>query len=357
MKRNNNIKVKKAFNLDEVGIQFFVPNNMALYKSGKPCHGFGQIKYGEGSVYTGEVYFDGKEYHKLGYGRQEFTYSSLGSVDLNINEKIYMFVGNFNYRKTNWIYGNGVLYYRDLEGKPSRFVKGFFSCLDKTDEYIGKFDYSLLIDGYKKEMESDYTKKFSLIPNELKDLENIVTPDTLFIGDSYFEFWHYENFAGVGATFKESFDPSRFLNIGVGGTKYSDWDELIENIRHLPKFKNIVLNLGFNDLHFSKKNTITKVYNDMINILNKINDIFDYPNIYMLNVCHSPANNSLYNKEVSYNKLIKRKAKKLGVTLIDNSRAVFDKNLEVNVFDSDRVHLNSIGYKIMFEEIKKYIGD
>ena len=148
MKRNNNIKVKKAFKLDEVGIQFFVPNNMALYKSGKPCHGFGQIKYGEGSVYIGEVYFDGKEFHKLGYGRQDFTYSLIGNVDSIINEKIYLFVGEFDYRKTNWIYGNGVLYYRDLEGKPSRFVKGFFSCLNKTDEYKGEFDYSLLIDGY-----------------------------------------------------------------------------------------------------------------------------------------------------------------------------------------------------------------
>lgn len=353
MKRNKNIKVKNSFKIDGVGIQFFVPNNNELYKKRKPCHGFGQIKYGEGSIYTGEVYFDGIDYHKLGYGRQEFTYSLIGEVDPMINEKMYLFVGNFDYRKTNWIYGNGVLYYRDLEGKPSRFVKGFFSCLNKTGEYKGDFDYSLLVDGYNKEMESDYVKKFSLIPSEIEDLDDVVDYDTLFIGDSYFEFLHNKNFAGT--TFKESFDRTKYLNIGVGGTKYSDWDELLENIRNFPRFRNIVLNLGFNDLHFSKKNTPNKVYNDMVNILNKLNDIFDKPNIYMLNVCHSPSNKSLYKKEVRYNKLIKKNAKELKVTIIDNSKAIYEKNLEVNVFDLDNVHLNSIGYEVMLKEINKFL--
>ena len=169
MKRNSNIKVYNSFKVNGNGINFFVPNDKELYKKGKPTYGFGQIKYAEGSVYTGEVYFDGTNYHKLGYGKQEFTFSGLGCVDPVINEKIYLFVGEFDYTKTNWIYGNGVLYYRDPEGNPSRFVKGFFSCLDKVAEYKGEFDYSLLVDGYSKEMESDYVKKFCLIQPELDD--------------------------------------------------------------------------------------------------------------------------------------------------------------------------------------------
>ena len=241
MRRNQNIKIYNSFKINNIGINFFVPNNKELYKKKKPCHGFGQIKYAEGSVYTGEVYFDGLDYHKLGYGKQEFTYSTLGNVDPVINEKIYLFVGQFDYRKTNWIYGNGVLYYRDLDGNPSRFVKGFFSCLDKINEYKGEFDYSLLIDGYNKNMESDYVKKFILIENEINDLKLIKEYDTLFIGDSYFEFWHYKEFAKD--IFKTVYDSTRYLNIGVGGTKYSDWLELLDNITYFPKFKNIVINL------------------------------------------------------------------------------------------------------------------
>ena len=353
MRRNQNIKIYNSFKINNIGINFFVPNNKELYKKKKPCHGFGQIKYAEGSVYTGEVYFDGLDYHKLGYGKQEFTYSTLGNVDPVINEKIYLFVGQFDYRKTNWIYGNGVLYYRDLDGNPSRFVKGFFSCLDKINEYKGEFDYSLLIDGYNKNMESDYVKKFILIENEINDLKLIKEYDTLFIGDSYFEFWHYKEFAKD--IFKTVYDSTRYLNIGVGGTKYSDWLELLDNITYFPKFKNIVINLGFNDLHYAKKNTPKKVYQMMLNVINKINIMFDKPNIYILNVCHSPAYASLYNKEVNFNKLLKKNEKKLGITVINNSKVIDIKNKEINVFDVDNVHLNHIGYEIMFNEINKYI--
>ena len=65
---------------------------------------------------------------------------------------------------------------------------------------------------------------------------------TLFIGDSYFEFWHNKNFAGT--TFKESFDRTKYLNIGVGGTKYSDWDELLENINITVNRKEVVKNIS-----------------------------------------------------------------------------------------------------------------
>ena len=354
MKRNRNIKVFKEFAKDKEGIVFFVPNNSELYKKKRPCHGFGQIKYGEGSVYTGEVYFDGTSYHKLGFGKQEFTYSFLGNIDPEINEKIYMFVGMFDYRQTNWIYGNGVLYYRDLNGNPSRFVKGFFTCLNKTEEYVGEFDYSLLLEGYTIEMESNYVKKFKLIKSEIDDIEQIYEPDTLFIGDSYFEFWHNPYFAGK-FVFKNIYDYTKYLNIGVGGTKYSDWEELLDGVKHFPKFKNIVINLGFNDLHFSRKHTPKIVFNVMCKIIDKVRLMFDEPNIFILNVCHSPGCKGMYNKEIYYNKMLKKNADKLGVTIIDNSKAIAEKNKIENVFDIDNIHLNSIGYEVMIKEINKYL--
>lgn len=353
MRRNKNIKVFESFKNNDNGIVFFTPNNEAMYKKNKPCHGFGQIKYAEGSVYTGEVYFDGLNYHKQGYGKQEFTFSTLGGIDPVINEKPYLFVGHFDWRKTNWIYGNGVLYYRDPSGKPSRFVKGFFACMDKIKEYKGEFDYSLLVAGYTKDMESDYVKEFILLKHEVEDVKDITVADTLFFGDSYFEFWHYEKFAGT--PFKQVYDTTKYLNIGVGGTKYSDWDKMLDNLPPYPKFKNVVINLGFNDLHHQKNKSATEVFNMMVKIINKVKTMFDNPNIYVLNVCHSPGCAALYEKEVRYNKMLAKNAKKLGITVIDNSKAIYNKNLEINVFDEDNIHLNSIGYEVMLSEINKVI--
>lgn len=353
MRHNSNIKVFDTFKSNTPGIQCFVPNNRELYKKGKPCHGFGRIKYGEGSIYTGEIYFDGKEYHKFGFGRQDFTFSTIGAVDPAINEKIYCFVGNFDHRKTNRIYGNGVMYYRDLNGNPSRFVKGFFYGLDRIDNYKGEFDYSTLEEGYSDELESEYAKKFSLIQSEIDDLANVTEYDTLFFGDSYFELWHDSHFSGK--TFKETYDTTKYLDIGVGGTKYSDWIKLLDQITYFPKFKNIVINLGFNDVHYCRKNTPAKVFRDLVEVLAKVRKIFGNPNVYILSICHAPGCTALYDKEIRYNQILFKNAKKLGVTIIDNCSAVDARYKEVNVYDADGIHLNPEGYKVMVAEIAKHL--
>ena len=45
--------------------------------------------------------------------------------------------------------------------------------------------------------------------------------------------------------------------------------------------------------------------------------------------------------------------RKLGITIINNSLAVDNKNKEINVFDVDNVHLNPLGYEVMVEQINK----
>lgn len=351
--RSKNYKIFDNYYTNEPGVWNFIPNNVDSYKKKKPCFGFGQIKYQEGSIYTGQIYFDGKYYHKQGYGQQDFTYSTLGKIETEINEKKYLFVGYFDYKKTNWIHGNGVLYYRDVEGKPSRFVKGFFSNLSKIDEYQGEFDYSTLINGYSKEMESNYTSKLILIKKELDLLNYIEQPDTLFVGDSYFEFWHYKDY--TNHLFNDSFNYKNHLNIGVGGSKFTDWIDFAKELKDFPKFKNIVVNLGFNDLHHSRINTPTKIYNDFLKFLNVFREIFPDAKYYFLSVCHSPAYNFLKRKEVVFNNKMKNNSKINNITIIDNSNAIYEKNLNYNCYSSDLVHLNNTGYEIMCNEIKKYI--
>ncbi len=349
--KKKNYFVFDSFKKNEVGIWYFVPNNIEDYKKKKPCYGFGCIKYLEGSVYTGELYFDGLNYNKIGFGQQEFTYSGLGDVDPLINEKKYLYVGEYNYKKTNWIYGNGVLYYRDLNGNPSRFVKGFFAGLDKIGEYQGEFDYSKLVKGYTKEMESNYSPRRALFNYELENLNKIERLDNLFIGDSYFEFWYYNQYAGK--SFKNYFDERYNLNLGLGGSRFVDWFEYIELLKVLPPVKRIFINLGFNDLHsnFSPN----KVYKDFLKTLNDIRNIFPKTEIYLLNVVHSPAFPTYYKKEVKLNEILNKNAKENNIIILDNNSKIKAKNYKISCFHEDLIHLNEIGYIEMYNLIKEVI--
>ena len=55
----------------------FVPKDEAAFEKGESTCGFGIICYGEGSVYYGDIYFDGKNYNKWGFGRQDFLLSTI----------------------------------------------------------------------------------------------------------------------------------------------------------------------------------------------------------------------------------------------------------------------------------------
>lgn len=341
--KNKNIVMFDNFKKGSEGVWYFIPSDMNLYKKHKPCYGFGVIKYPEGSVYSGDLYFDGKNYNKLGFGTQDFTHSTLGSVDPNINEKRALFVGKYDYRKTDWIYGNGVLYYRDLNGQPSRFIKGFFNGLDLLKPYVGEFDYSRLVEGYTKEMESDYNPRKELFNRELKYYNQVEELDTLFVGDSYFEFWYYEQFADI--TFNNVFDLKRVLNVGLGGTRFVDWLEYIPLLKDIKEPKNIVVNLGFNDLH--SRFSVRKVFNHFKAFLKTFKEIFPNSNYYFLNVVHAPGFTDFYNNEIELNNIIEKYAKLNGLHIIHNSEAVSEKQKEVHCFDLDNCHLNHAGYVVM----------
>ena len=352
--KNKNTIIFDNYYMHTPGIWYFTPNDLEKYKKNKPCYGFGQIKYSEGSLYTGEIYYDGKKFHKQGFGQQDFTYSVLSTLIPETNDKIYLFIGQFDYKKTNWINGNGVLYYRDKDGNPTRFIKGFYTNLSKIGEYQGEFDYSSLINGYNKDMESNLFFELKLINKELDFLNDIKEYDTLFIGDSYFEFWYYNEYSGKH-NFNTLFDTSKCLNISVGGTKFKDWIRFFNELEHLPKFKNIVVNLGFNDLHHSIDTNPETIYEDFLNFLDLYRTIFNESKFFILTGCHSEAYKFIYKNECKYNTLIKKYAKENNITIIDNCLAICKMQKLYNCFSNDDVHLNELGYEIMHKEIIKHL--
>lgn len=346
-------KIFDSYATDSAGVWYFIPND-GQFKKGVPCKGFGCIKYPEGSVYTGDVFYDGEAFNKLGYGKQDFTRSNIGDLIPFINEKKYKFVGKYDYRKTNWIYGNGVLYYTDVNGKPTHFCKGFFRGLEKISEYKGEFDYSKLLSGYDPSMEFDFDENIHRIETRWRDIkasfDKIGKADTVFIGDSYFELFDSPDFAGNNL-FGDIF-PDNFLNIGICGSRFSDWIGWINKLNDIVPPDRIVINLGFNDIHSGRgvKNT----YSDFIEFLRLLRGMFPKTEFYLIAVIHSPDSVRWRGEVTEYNAKIVRTAKKNDITVGEwNDRIVASGK---NCFHADEIHPNEFGYEIFARFLKELLN-
>lgn len=338
-------KIFDNFAKQTSGIHFFAPDNAADFEKNKPTAGFGSLKYNDGSVYVGGVYFDGKNYHKQGFGKQDWQITSFGgSADTTV--KRVTFIGGFDYVKTGWIYGNGVMYYVDGQGKPARFIKGFFHNVEPIGEYRGVFDYSSLMPGYTADMEYFTTERNAMFSAEIgKYVEGF---ENLFIGDSYFELWMNGEYANP--TFYESYDVNKNLNIGIGGSTFLDWAVYADRLKGLSEPKRIFINLGINDFHCGK--SAESVFDDIKVLLSKLRSIMPKSKIYVLSVVHAP--NFLYcrENEIRWNKLLAENAETLGVRVIDISPDVND-----GFFYKDKLHPNAEGYRVIKKHIDLHISE
>jgi len=345
----NYLKITAAFKTFSSGVQFFVPENPAAYAAGKPCKGFGSVRYGEGSVYYGDLYFDGKRYNKLGFGRQDFMLSGLGAFDSARKLRKAFYIGNFDYRQTDWIYGDGVMYYVDGDNRPACFVKGFFEGTNKVAAYGGSFSYENLAEGFTADMESDFDDWHSVLAAMYAQKSGLIKLKNLFIGDSYFEFWRNTEFSGKD--FYESFDVSENLNIGVGGTRFCDWIGFLTELKDIPHPERIFINLGFNDIHCN--HSAERVYGDYLKVLEILKSRFANAEIYLLNIAKTPEMADYYQEEEKFNGMTENSADKTGVKIIDMRAALDGKT---DVFYTDGVHLNPNGYKILTKKIKAVIN-
>lgn len=227
-----NLKIFSEFKTFSAGVQYFIPEDEKAYAAGKPCKGFGSVRYAEGSVYCGELYFDGKRYNKLGFGRQDFMLSELGTYNPERKLRRAFYAGSFDYRETDWIYGDGIMYYVDENNRPARFVKGFYSGVNRVAEYSGDFSADCLAQGFTPDMEGDFDEWHDVLFRMYSKKDGLKGLKNLFIGDSYFEFWCIKEFCGT--EFYDSFDGSENLNIGVGGTRFGDWIMFLDKLRDMP---------------------------------------------------------------------------------------------------------------------------
>ena len=347
---NKNILIFENFKTNSAGIWYFVPEG--VFKMGKPCKGFGSIKYVEGSVYSGDIYYDGKNFEKLGYGQQDFTLSTLSSCGAVSSDVLYKYVGKFDYRKTDWIYGNGVMYYKGADGKPTHFRKAFFSGLSVIGEYRGEFKEPLL-EGYTPEMEFFCDWKNMNAETTIKRVceryTNAENADVLFIGDSYFELAEAQDYAG-GNKFS-AFFPESYANAGIGGSTFGDWLGYLPRLKGLPQFKKIVVNLGFNDLHSTGSDEKTVYhYTEFLKLTKKI---FPKAQIYIIKTVHAPNFSEHKGLEDAFNEALENSAERFGVKVVDWNGLIAESG--ESCFHSDGVHPNEHGYGIFREFLKSFL--
>ena len=316
------------------------------YLKKEPVYGKGIIKYSEGSIYKGDLFFDGKTFNKIGFGEQDFLESSLNNLDAGgkDNTILYKYVGQYDYRHGDWIYGLGTLYFLNKDKEPDSFVYGKFLGLECTKNI--KINKNVrLLQGFTKKMQikqlmhKNLVKKFLCINNKITK--------TLFIGDSYFEF--------IGNRFNIFKDS---INLGIGGAKFYNFINLENNLLIKFSASRVLINLGFNDIHSGFSNRqVEYQLNKLLSFLFKKMKVKE---IYILTIIHAPSFNHLINQEIDFNKYLFKKYRENKYIHIIDTAGLFYRNNRyiddyISYFDKDLVHLNDKGYEVYLDCINNAI--
>lgn len=347
------MKIFPAFAARKIGVWYFQAEDESAYARGEACRGFGSVKYWDGAVYVGGLYFNGREYKQLGFGIQVFSESPLGQPVLFRSCRLSFFAGEYDYSKSEsgWIYGNGILYYTDSKtNRPAYFTKGFFDGLKKVKEWEGAFGADRLADGYSPRMEREFDDREDLFCWELSNAAKATALENLFIGDSYFEFWQRTEYAGK-KTFCKVFPRKRNLNLGLGGTTFSEWCLYTERIKGIVSPQRIFINLGFNDLHSGKP--VEGVCADCRMLIKRLKTIYPNSKYYLLNITKAPCFPYCRAIEEEFNARMLLIAEEENVSVID-VRSEMEKQ-GGSVFYKDKVHLNAAGYLVLGKLLRRYL--
>ena len=116
--------------------------------------------------------------------------------------------------------------------------------------------------------------------NKLKN--NFKDGDTLFLGDSFFEFWR--NKTGIAENFDTAFSQYAVCNIGISATTTHHWRAINVKMAELDiKPKNIVINIGINNVDDDKESGKESAAN-VINLIEDYLQMFPEANIYYLSI-------------------------------------------------------------------------
>lgn len=321
--------------------------------------GYGVVKYADKSVYTGDLLYDGTSFLRKGFGEMDFTETNMnaGIWGTSNDNMLYKYVGEFDYSVNGWIYGNGIMYYKDKKGNPVSYAKGYFSACHLLGEYQ-KDDYTL-IDGYTKEMEAPYLRFREnydyYLSNENYEYKHY---EYVFAGSSYMTFMN----TNADTPFSKYFGSLNAINVGCGGSTSADWINYYDTLIKPYTPNNIVMHIGGNDIaNFAKLDMIEQSVKKFIDKC-----LFDNPNvkIYLVTQLLTVSTQSTYIQREQVNKILEKVSNDYeNVKLID-VRSVTMTNIDnwtpvdnlSSYFLNDGLHLNDKGYTKWSKIIMDYLA-
>lgn len=323
--------------------------------------GIAKIRYPEGSIYTGPVEFTGQSFEKLGHGIQDFTNSTITceTVGGPIGDSLYLYEGMYDYKKTQWISGNGIFYFLK-DGKPDCYFPGYFSGTSYVREYQGNDLELMLLPSFKdKKRLTELHPNQTRIQNMLQSSKEKTPIDYMLIGDSYFDFLNI-NFAKDNKTLTEVYSKENDLvNYGIGGFRFCDFIPFVGELVKNSQPKNIIVNLGFNDIHSGK--SAFETLEDCHVFLTKIFAEKPDTRIYLLGVCHYPLFTNFRKEEDIYNIQLENIEKAFANVSVIHSEDVFDDAFWKrpdwkNYIEPDLIHPNINGYHLWMPRFLKDIN-
>ena len=315
--------------------------------------GKGKIKFGDRSTYEGDIlYTQNAEWLRKGYGVMDFSNCTFtGDVSGGTpDSKLVRYEGEFDHYKTGWMYGNGIMYFEDSIGRPSYYIKAFYSAVAAIKGYSGNQE---LYEGYDETMERKYLFNYSYMQNYINNkYPQHQTHDAIICGDSYTDMMH-PSFGIIN--FDTAFAGYDVIDTGIGGTTYYEWIQLAEYLIVPYAPKKVVLHLGYNDLHMglSAEDTLAEAKKLVKLLQERIPGV----EVILMTVEPSPTFASYFAEETKYNNMLKEYCSQNTIELIDHAAVLLNNGQPViniwNYFISDGIHLNATGYARFVSLIKE----
>ena len=175
---------------------------------------------------------------------------------------------------------------------------------------------------------------------------------TLFVGDSFFEFWR--NKTGVDENFATAFAGYDVANVGISGTQAREWRSLRKKLIDPYQPKNLVLNIGINDVDDNNEDgESTAAY-----IMTLCEDIWMYnPNceIYYNSITRCTGYfASKWQFHSASNEIMKANANANAKLHYLDIMEVYGDNYG-DYLQSDGLHPNTAGYEVMKTLIKNNV--
>ena len=348
------------------GVYWFEGEMSGFPEVKKGQQGRGYIVYPDKSTYEGGIYYTSEgEWSRYGEGTQNFFYTTFtgASAGGEASDKIYCYVGEFDGRNYSWMYGNGVMYFSDISGNPTGYIKGTWNGMSRIGEWSGEWKEEYLLDKWKSLKEIDWKHEFfrKLEGYIEAESDKDMTGKTLLLGTSTFEYWY---------TSKEDLSPEYdSINFGVGGSTAKWWNEnaeLLKGVKGCPE--QILLFIGGNDVASSYSTEDIVAWSQ--SFIGKLKEYFPQSKIVFVSLQTALIRWNQREQVKEVNAAVKSWIEtEENIYFLDIYDYLYDSQaqsgtyydaeygaLRTDVWQADKLHLNTLGYELFTKAIKEKLS-